>query len=231
MNSVFLTAAPGADAFDRAKTGAVEGVAVWDGAAKRASAGTSWFGYVISGSTHVTMRGSSHNLGPGCYFSASGELELEGGHGILIEVPRYDCLDTVGGPIEPKGRLKYIDGCMDTLLIPPVRLGDPCLNALYFPPGVTQSLHTHPSVRFGVVVSGKGVCETPTGMKDLEPGLVFCIVPEGLHGFRTQTDSGMVVVAYHPDSDYGPMDEDHPMINRTMIDGVSASEIAAIRTS
>jgi hypothetical protein len=40
----------------------------------------------------------------------------------------------------------------------------------------------------------------------------------------------MRVVAYHPDSDFGPQDEDHPMINRTIVDGVSASKIDAIRT-
>ena len=29
----------------------------------------------------------------------------------------------------------------------------------------------------------------------------------------------MDVVAYHPDSDFGPTHEEHPMVNRTRIDG------------
>jgi hypothetical protein len=40
----------------------------------------------------------------------------------------------------------------------------------------------------------------------------------------------MVVMAYHPDSDFGPEDENHPMINRTIVDGMSAAGLAAIRT-
>jgi hypothetical protein len=40
----------------------------------------------------------------------------------------------------------------------------------------------------------------------------------------------MLVVAYHPESDYGPTHEAHPMINRTMVGGVPASQIELIRT-
>jgi len=40
----------------------------------------------------------------------------------------------------------------------------------------------------------------------------------------------MRVIAYHPDSNFGATDIDHPMINRTMVNGVSASELDAIRT-
>jgi hypothetical protein len=40
----------------------------------------------------------------------------------------------------------------------------------------------------------------------------------------------MVVVAYHPDSDYGPTHEAHPMINRTVVRGVPASQIESIHT-
>jgi hypothetical protein len=40
----------------------------------------------------------------------------------------------------------------------------------------------------------------------------------------------MDVIAWHPDSDFGPEDDDHPMVNRTIVDGVSAAKIADIRT-
>ena len=45
-----------------------------------------------------------------------------------------------------------------------------------------------------------------------------------------QAADEMDVVAFHPDSDTGPQPDDHPMVNRTIVDGVSATNIAAIRT-
>ena len=35
----------------------------------------------------------------------------------------------------------------DTLLLAPPKLTDPCLNLLHFPPGITQTAHSHPSLR------------------------------------------------------------------------------------
>jgi hypothetical protein len=40
----------------------------------------------------------------------------------------------------------------------------------------------------------------------------------------------MDVIAFHPDSDFGPEDENHPMINRTIVNGVSANAIDEIKT-
>ncbi len=131
----------------------------------------------------------------------------------------------LGGPVEPEGRLKYIDGCTDSLLLPPWKKGEPCLNHLHFPPGIDQTMHTHPSVRLGVVVNGYGECITPESKVPLEPGMTWIIEPEQQHKFRT-TDQVLDVLAYHPDSDYGPEDESHPMLNRTLIDGVSAADDA-----
>jgi hypothetical protein len=31
-------------------------------------------------------------------------------------------------------------------------------------------------------------------------------------------DSHLDVIAYHPDTDFGPTDDNHPMINRTWFD-------------
>ena len=80
-----------------------------------------------------------------------------------------------------------------------------------------------------MVFSGEGECETPEGIIPLKPGVMFRIPYEGHHKFRT-AGSEMRVIAYHPDSDFGPQHENHPMINRTMVEGVSASKIDAIRT-
>jgi len=103
------------------------------------------------------------------------------------------------------------------------------VHGLIDPPGIDQTMHTHPSERIGMILSGHGVCITPDGETDLKPGMLFCIHPEGKHKFRTTT-SEMRVLAYHPDSDFGPTDQDHPMINRTMVNGVSARNIPAIHT-
>lgn len=158
---------------------------------------------------------------------------------LIIEAEEYNGMRLVGGPVETVGRLKYIDGCTDSLLVPPVKLGDPCLNHLHFPTGINQTMHTHPSIRVGMVWRGSGECITPWENIPLTEGMVFIIHPEnstlhhghvvGSHAFRT-TDRMMDVIAFHPDSDFGPTDEEHPMLNRTMVAGVSAKNIHEIRT-
>jgi mannose-6-phosphate isomerase-like protein (cupin superfamily) len=157
------------------------------------------------------------------------EMSISGGRGIIIERERYNGVLHIGGPVEAVGRLRYIDGCTDTLLIPPQRIGEPCLNALFFPPGIDQTMHTHPSDRIGMIYSGEGECETPDGVIQLQPGMIFCIHTHGAHRFRTPRGP-MRVIAFHPDSDFGPDDEKHPMINRTIVDGVSASGLDVIRS-
>lgn len=142
----------------------------------------------------------------------------------------YKGLATFGGPIEHSGRLKYIDGCSDTLLIGPPLKGDPCLNFLRFPPGIDQTSHTHPSIRAGVILSGRGICRTAHGDKDLVPGKVFILYPDAIHAFATTPEDGMRLSVFHPDTDTGPSHEDHPMLNRTIVDGVSARDLDEIRT-
>lgn len=148
---------------------------------------------------------------------------------LIIERIGYGALFSLGGPIEATGRLKYIDGCTDSLLIAPVKIGDPCFNHLHFPPAILQTMHTHPSMRVGVVAKGNGDCVTPYGKIPLFPGQIFIIHEDGEHCFQTFS-STMDVIAYHPDSDFGPKDEDHPMVNRTIVNGISAKNIDEIRT-
>lgn len=189
------------------------------------------FGYVHRG--RLILRSSISGvftLKQGMYFSLPGTGTLFGeGQGIVITRLGYQGMFSIGGPIESVGRLRYIDGCRDSLLIPPVMKGDPCLNALYFPPRIQQTQHFHPSIRIGMIVSGKGECLTESEVIPLMPGQVFVIPSGELHSFRT-TDSPMIVCVYHPDSDCGPTDEYHPMVNLTLVDGVSASLLEEIRT-
>jgi hypothetical protein len=192
--------------------------------------GATHFGYVHEGTCVISSASGQFNLGRGMVFSMPGKGTVLGhGRGIAVSRHGYRGFFQIGGPIEERGRLKYIDGCTDSLLIPPVMYGDPCLNLLCFPPGINQTPHTHPSMRVGIVASGAGICSTPTGNIPLVPGQVFVIHAEGLHSFATP-DRAMRVIAYHPDSDFGPTHENHPMINRTIVEGKSASAIKEIRT-
>jgi quercetin dioxygenase-like cupin family protein len=135
----------------------------------------------------------------------------------------------LGGPVESKGRLRYIDGCSDTLLISPPLMGDPCFNLLHFPDGITQTKHTHPTVRCGLIHGGAGKCITEDSTEDLLPGRVFILAPDAIHAFLTN-GSSMDLTVFHPDTDYGPTHENHPMLNRTIVEGVSAKNIDKIRT-
>lgn len=175
------------------------------------------FGFVYSGSPALLCSSGTFRLSTGMYFAVPGAMAIENGSGIAISRLNYRGFFQIGGPVEKRGRLRYIDGCTDSLLIAPVLRGDACLNLLHFPPRTQQTAHTHPSIRVGLVVRGEGECITPTERIALTPGLAFVIRANSLHSFQTR-DSELLVVAYHPDSDFGPTDENHPMINRTIID-------------
>lgn len=136
------------------------------------------------------------------------------------------------GLVEQEGRLKYIDGAFDTLLHPPIKKGYPCLNALYMPNGIHQTMHTHPSTRVGFIFVGGATCQTPQGSYRLNDGDIFYLRTDAWHKFRSDLEDSvlMKLVAYHPDSDFGPTDEEHPMLNRTMVNGVSAKDMPEIQT-
>lgn len=218
----------------------------------------SYYGYVYEGLFKI--KGANFPelyIGNGMYFSVAGEFDIESiycGKVILIEVlhtkgiypiNKFKAMFTVGGAIEAEGRLKYIDGCTDSILIHPVKKGDPCFNHLHFPTNIKQTPHTHPSHRIGVVAKGNGLCVTPFGNLELKQGMIFVIKGWDGVSFATGVDGGkyevgnhcfftndesMDVIAFHPDSDFGAEDENHPMINRTIVDGVSAANIDSIKT-
>ena len=216
----------------------------------------SYFVFVYSGKAEMEILGGiSATLPKDTYFSHHGEFSITGKFkAIVIEVlcsngdfakNLFKAMTVIGGVVEDKGRLKYIDGCTDSLLIPPVKKGDPCLNHLHFPDSIIQTPHTHPSHRIGIVIRGEGECETPFGNLPLREGVIFVIkeyngkgmeqgldgdmYEAGTHKFNTY-GSSMDVIAFHPDSDFGAEDEFHPMINRTIVKGVSANKLNDIKT-
>ena len=218
--------------------------------------GKSYFVFVYSGEALLEINNGIKSILPkDTYFSHHGSFCLRGiFKAVAIEVfceqgefakNKFKPYTHIGGVVEETGRLKYIDGCTDSLLIPPVKKGDPCLNHLHFPKNITQTPHTHPSHRIGIVIRGKGECVTPFGNLPLVEGCIFVIkeydgvgmhqgldgnmYEAGTHKFDTK-GSSMDVIAFHPDSDFGPEDEFHPMINRTIVSGVSANQIDSIKT-
>jgi quercetin dioxygenase-like cupin family protein len=187
------------------------------------------YGFVSEGVVYISDPDDDDvqiRLRKGQYFSVSAPAQFIFSPNIPSRVVAIHATDfvpfrTFGGPIEPKGRLRYIDRCSDSLIVAPPRLGDPCLNLLHFPAGIHQTPHTHPSVRCGAIASGNGYCINGDNVKiELKAGMIWVIPRDVVHSFHT-ADSGdeLNVIAYHPDSDWGPEDENHPMLNRTWVGG------------
>lgn len=183
------------------------------------------YGYVISGGAEVRAKGCSFRAAAGMYFCMPGEFELDAS-GLVAVIYRfgYHGLLTVGRA-EDYGRLAYLNGCSATILVSPPRAGDPVLNHLHIPKDIDQTPHTHPSVRIGIIVRGGGTAygrdeSTASDWNEtLTEGCIFLLPAEELHAFRTlSSEHGMDLITYHPDSDWGPRDEDHPMLTATHLD-------------
>ena len=185
----------------------------------------SHMGVVFDGLAKLTTSEGSFDLTAGMFFHIPTEAEVRGtASGQLISQFGFRGLFQIGGPVEQEGRLKYIDGCSDTLLISPSVRGESCLNLLFLPAGTQQTAHTHPSFRTGLILSGHGICRTMDGDHSLAPGMAFVIPAGVLHSFHT-SDESLRVIAFHPDSDFGPCHDDHPMVNRTIVNGISAAQL------
>lgn len=176
------------------------------------------YGFLMKGSAKVETSYFKLWIDAGGFFCIPGEFLVDV-DGVLIVIKRFGFRGTLcAGRIEDVGRLSYIDGCSDTILVMPPRLGDPVLNYLHFPRGVNQTQHTHPTCRLGVVARGAGLAYGPGWEIDLSEGDVFQLDPHEVHSFQTiKTGTTMDVIAFHPDSDWGPTDSIHPMLNRTYV--------------
>eukprot|EP01064_Diplonema_japonicum_P012847 TRINITY_DN20204_c0_g1_i1.p1 TRINITY_DN20204_c0_g1~~TRINITY_DN20204_c0_g1_i1.p1 ORF type:complete len:238 (+),score=60.68 TRINITY_DN20204_c0_g1_i1:40-753(+) len=185
------------------------------------------WGVVLGGKIALRTPRGTTEMTEGMYFGMQGgegvHVDATAGRAVLVE-DESEPLNTFGGPLERKGRLKYINGATDTALIPPPVAGMPCLNGLWFPQGVDQQLHTHPSARFAVLLSGTLALTTPGGTHDIMPGSVIYLPKDTPHAFHTPT-SPATLIAFHPDSDSGPTHASHPMINRTFVQGVPVLQV------
>ncbi len=188
------------------------------------SENTTHFGYVFSGTPTLSIGKKYFSISKGMYFCIPSSFKISGGNGIVISSLNQKGLFQMGGPIESKGRLKYVDGVSDTLIISPLKKGDGCLNHSHFPKNISQTLHTHPSDRIGIIASGEGTCKVEGKTHPLLHGTIFVIPEDCQHSFLT-IKSTMNVIAFRRESDFGPEDNNHPMINRTIINGASANKI------
>ena len=181
---------------------------------------SNYFGFVAEGTVTLERAGiNPMTLVKGMYFSVPGSFRLDAksGQAVIIERMGYRGLFSIGGPIEESGRLCYIDNCSTSQLVPPVRLGDPTIQLLVFPPNTDQSFHIHPTIRLGFIQSGSGFCKLADNKKiPLKAGDAFYLPERLIHGFISAAEP-MVVIAYHPDSDVGPTDQSHPMLSRTYV--------------
>jgi mannose-6-phosphate isomerase-like protein (cupin superfamily) len=163
------------------------------------------------------LRLNDYLVGAGMYACMPGAVDLVAQQpccALVATAKRYRGIFMIGGPLEDCGRLRYINGCTDTGLIQPLRCGDPCLNFLHFPAATSQDAHHHPSHRIGLVCGGEGLCHTPTSTVPLRSGGIF-VLPAGTRHWFTTADAAMRIVAFHPDSEFGPTDESHQMLNAT----------------
>jgi quercetin dioxygenase-like cupin family protein len=115
------------------------------------------------------------------------------------------------------GNLSYIDGGTNTTAVNPGRLGDPVINYVHFPAGMTQTLHTHPSHRVGIVLKGKGLVELDDREFHLQTGDVFFLRRNVLHNFMCPYNQDVVLFVFAPDSGTGPTDEVNPLKIRTYV--------------
>jgi quercetin dioxygenase-like cupin family protein len=115
------------------------------------------------------------------------------------------------------GNLSYIDGGTNTTAVNPGRLGDPVVNYVHFPANMHQTLHTHPSHRVGLVLSGKGKTELDDEvMFEINKGDCFFMRRNELHNFITE-DEPVFLFVFAPDSGTGPTDDVNPLKIRTYI--------------
>jgi mannose-6-phosphate isomerase-like protein (cupin superfamily) len=118
----------------------------------------------------------------------------------------------------PRGNLSYMDGGTNTTASNPGRLGLPVVNYVHFPRGMTQTLHTHPSQRIGLILSGKGEIELDNGVTfPIKKGDAWIMERNVLHNFMCNQGEDVTLFVFSPDSGTGPTDEINPLKVRTYV--------------
>lgn len=155
-------------------------------------------------------------------FAVNNHFTIKCGSGtaVVVEYPGLHLLESryYVQDILAQGNLSYIDGGTNTTAVNPGRLGDPVINYVHFPAGMTQTLHTHPSHRVGMVLKGLGQIELDNNeLFDVREGEVFFMQRNVLHNFMCPFGQDVVLFVFAPDSGTGPTDEVNPLKIRTYI--------------
>lgn len=140
-------------------------------------------------------------------------------YAVVITYPGLRLQDSTITVIDPhsQGNLSYMDGGTNTNAINPSRSGDPVINYVFFPKGMVQTPHVHPSHRLGFCIRGKGQTDLINQTVKMERGDLFYMGRMELHHFLTPDDD-CVLFVFAPDSETGPTDEFNPLKARTYID-------------
>jgi|DEB0MinimDraft_6_1074348.scaffolds.fasta_scaffold02358_11 quercetin dioxygenase-like cupin family protein len=116
------------------------------------------------------------------------------------------------------GNLSYMDGGTNTTAVNPGRLGLPVINYVHFPKGMQQTLHTHPSQRIGLILSGSGQIELDNNeVFPINRGDVWVMERNVLHNFMCNKGEDVTLFVFAPDSGTGPTDEVNPLKVRTYV--------------
>lgn len=200
------------------------------------------FGVVISGSAVISYSSiPPREIHAGEYFcirddSFSLSVEFPTSKCLVFSIKGYDGMNSVGGPLQSYARYKYLGGGFNSVLVHPVKAGDPALHHLLMPANTDQSkdilpngkesgFHTHPSLRVGIILSGSGECVVPgLAPVKLSKGKVFIIPTNCKHYFRTSLED-LHIIVFHPDSESGMTDENNLMRGNTFVGGLSAKHI------
>jgi quercetin dioxygenase-like cupin family protein len=219
---------------DRSYPQAGYGVRTWGETGLDLKGGSSHLGYVLTGDILLTRAtGESYALQAGQYFCLpeAGRISGADSRGLIISCDRFQGCFQIGGAAHPIGRLHHLHGGNLNLLLPPIYVEDPCLLALHFPAQIGQDMHYHESDRIVTLLAGNGgYCDTPSqGRTYLQPGQTYRIPAKVAHRLVSEEED-LHLLIFHPNSSIGFSDRNHPMLRRTMVEGVSAMHLPAIQT-
>lgn len=180
-----------------------------------------------NGTDYVMLAGASLHGKKSCAFHATAACTMtepynviceEDEYAVVISYPGLKLQDSTITVIDPntQGNLSYMDGGTNTNAINPSRNGDPVINYVFFPKGMDQTPHVHPSHRIGFCIRGKGQTDLIDQTVKMRRGDLFYMGRMELHHFLTPEDD-CVLFVFAPDSESGPTDEFNPLKARTYI--------------
>ena len=97
-----------------------------------------------------------------------------------------------------------MDGGTNSTAIEPARKGLPVVNYVHFPEGMNQTLHTHPSQRIGLVLTGTGSIElNGHNYFSYTKKSAFWMDRNELHNFMCNSGDDVTLFVFAPDSGMG----------------------------